>query len=115
MHLPAYLLVEDARAAYLARYHGFVPDDYRARVIAMLGGRCQCCGENHTELLTLDHIRPLNGERRVKSLWLKLWRGTITADNLQLLCAVCNTAKDNKPECGYRIAARHVLQMMESR
>jgi 5-methylcytosine-specific restriction endonuclease McrA len=112
--LPAYLLIEDARAAYLAQNHGLVPDDYKLRVIERLGGHCLCCGENHTELLTLDHIRPLDGARRTTGLWLKLWRGTVTADNLQLLCVLCNRAKSNKQECGYHIIARHVLQMIEA-
>lgn len=112
--LPAALIIEDARAAYLAQYFGIVPDDYKLRVIARMGGACACCGETRADLMTLDHISPLNGRKREKNLWLKLWREATSTDNLRLLCQPCNCAKSDKAECGHRLTARHVLHLMKT-
>lgn len=72
----------------------------RHECLMIYGGRCVCCGESHSEFLTIDHIDG-NGRSHRKSikkvggvhfyLWLKNqgW----PRDKYQLLCWNCNTAK----------------------
>jgi 5-methylcytosine-specific restriction endonuclease McrA len=111
---PAYLVVEDARAACLYRHYGLPPENYRLKVIELFGGLCVCCGEDHTELMTIDHIKPLNGKRREARLWLRIWREQAIPENLQMLCAACNSdGKSNRPECSYRTIAPHIAHLLK--
>lgn len=57
----------------------------RYKALKLHGGRCQCCGRGAKDgsVLHVDHIRP---RKRYPELALRL-------DNLQVLCASCNTGK----------------------
>jgi hypothetical protein len=91
--IPTYLLIENERAAYGARYHNLVPEgnELRAIILQAYGGVCVCCGCEDVDQLTLDHIEPVRGGTRRK--FLALWRAGFPKDNLQVMCAPCNTAK----------------------
>jgi len=75
--------------------------DYRIRlkleVLVHYGGdppKCACCGENHIEFLTIDHIHG-GGKRHRKKIgtniynWLKK---TKFPDGFRVLCMNCNSA-----------------------
>lgn len=91
--IPRYLLIEDERAAYAARYHAIVPEGNELREIVLkeYGGSCVCCGADDLNHLTIDHIEPVRGGTRKK--FIALWRADFPKDNLQVMCALCNTAK----------------------
>ena len=57
----------------------------RHRLVKRDGNLCLCCGKfGHSVKLTIDHIWPLSKG------------GTWNINNLQLLCAQCNTEKGAK-------------------
>ena len=111
--VPASLLIEDARAAYLARYYGLIPEDFRERVADAYGRACACCGSSL--FLTIDHIVPRSatGEPGQKRLWEFLWRHDFPKSDYQLLCRLCNGLKAHGVECGHRSLARHLLKLMK--
>ncbi len=76
----------------------------RAKVIALYGGVCACCGENNPKYLQLDHVRDDgHAERKMtKKNWREAnpemssclrFRGSGPRPDLQLLCANCHGAK----------------------
>jgi hypothetical protein len=61
------------------------------------GSKCACCGESQYEFLTIDHINGGGNKDRRK---ISKMRGSFFwikqnnyPDDLQILCANCNTAK----------------------
>ena len=70
-------------------------------VIAMLGGKCVCCGLTAWWCLTIDHIRPLRGRPRPRRQGFihGLITGRIPPDNLQVLCSGCNMSKGTGTRC----------------
>jgi hypothetical protein len=71
-------------------------------VIAHYGGMCSCCGENHIEFLTIDHIngggnaerRKIFGlEKKVGSRFYEWLIHNNFPEGYQVLCADCNMAK----------------------
>jgi hypothetical protein len=114
--MPDYLIFEDPHAAYAWRYHRQPPADYKLLVALLLGSKCICCGEVHLENLSLDHLIPLSKTEttREKKLWLRIWRDGMQPKNIQLMCKCCNGhGKGSKPECSFKIIARHILHMMK--
>jgi hypothetical protein len=105
--IPCYIVIEDERAAYAARYHSIVPEGNELRDIILkeYGGFCVCCGSDDINQLTLDHIEPVNGGSRRK--YIALWRAGFPKENLQLMCAACNGAKGAGRECPHTVIARH--------
>jgi hypothetical protein len=81
--IPSYIVIEDERAAYAARYHGLVPNQRQLRRMIVLeyGGRCACCGVESEHLMTVDHIEPVLGGSR--KTYLTLWREGFPKENLQ--------------------------------
>ena len=71
----------------------------RAEMIAAYGGQCACCGENHPEFMSIDHIgggghahrRTLRNSHN--SMARELKRLGFPKDKFRLLCMNCNWAK----------------------
>ncbi|HEV7378011.1 MAG TPA: HNH endonuclease signature motif containing protein [Pyrinomonadaceae bacterium] len=107
--IPRYLIIEDERAAYLARYHGVVPegDELRRIVVRAYGGRCACCGFDSYQDMTIDHIEPIAVKGGTRKRYIALWRADFPSENLQLMCAACNGAKGAGRECPHTDIARH--------
>ena len=78
-------------------------------IIEHYGGKCVCCGEEHIEFLTIDHINN-NGAAHKKELggssalyhWLK--RNNYPKDDFQLLCMNCNFSKGKYGYCPHSIS-----------
>lgn len=106
--LPRYIVVEDPRAAYAARYHHIIPegDELKKIISREYGGQCVCCGFDYYGDMTIDHIEPVNGGSR--RTYRALWRADFPKENLQLLCSTCNRAKGAGRECPHATIARHV-------
>ncbi len=81
-------------------------DALRLRVFEAYGGACACCGENHPQALTVDHVRPLKGRRRPKDVYKLIVREGFPSD-YQVLCLNCNQLKGTGEACphGMRDAA----------
>ncbi|SRR5258708_3495609 len=63
----------------------------RSKIIASLGGRCQCCTSTHNLQLHVAGKRELKhhgaGSKQRASIYTKLWR----EGRLRLLCQMCHT------------------------
>jgi len=70
----------------------------RKQVLEMYGGKCKCCGESTSELLTLDHVQNdgkqwrATGGHRSMGVYLAAAR-EYRPDIFQLLCWNCNWGK----------------------
>ena len=66
-------------------------------VFSMFNSKCAKCDETDHDILEIDHINNDGAEKRKSgddnSLYLKLFSGKRTIDDLQLLCANCNAEK----------------------
>ena len=76
----------------------------KQKVIDNYGGKCNCCGENVFEFLTIDHINNDGAELRdTQGTGGKLYRWLISnnypKDNYQLLCFNCNCSKGFYGKC----------------
>jgi hypothetical protein len=107
---------KDTRARYRIRL--------RLEVLEAYGNKCACCGEEHPDFLTIDHInndgaahrRELFGDSRgVGSyefyLWLK--REGFPKDNFQCLCMNCNWAKGKYGVCPHQIDLQRLHEITE--
>lgn len=84
-------------AKTLARYK-----QYRREQIERYGNKCACCGEDHYEFLTFDHINNDGAEhRRVtkgdKIVWLL--RRSEYRDDIRVLCWNCNCSRQYHGVC----------------
>lgn len=69
----------------------------KAAVIAAYGGKCECCGESHSDFLTIDHIHRDGRQDRAKhgwgsSFWAHLHKIGCPRDKYRLFCMNCNFA-----------------------
>jgi hypothetical protein len=85
-------------------YHRRLDRKLKEAVIAAYGGRCQCCGEDSYEFLTIDHVGG-EGQAHKKSVpgrkvyrWLRN-NGFPQDGRFQLLCMNCNFAKGMYGQC----------------
>jgi len=100
---------EKAKKANLKYYHRL-----REKVLTYYGRKCQCCGENHLQFLTLDHINN-DGAKHRKEV-RGTGGGTIYSwvkqnnypDTLQILCYNCNMAKAFYKLCPHKILNNYV-------
>lgn len=60
------------------------PSDEQKRKVKEKYPTCLCCGEDHKQILEVDHVNP------------RYMGGKDSIDNLQTLCIYCNTAKNTK-------------------
>ena len=73
----------------------------KLKVLVHYGGnppKCACCGENHIEFLTIDHIecegtKHLASINRAGSSFYRWLIGHDFPEGFQVLCANCNQAK----------------------
>ena len=72
-------------------------------LVEILGGKCRCCGVTEWWNLNLDHIIPVSKtkQKRISAAvyYKNLLNGTLTLDNIQLLCSGCNGSKGNRKKC----------------
>lgn len=79
--------------------------EYKMAVIRHYGGRCACCGEAHSEFLSVDHI---NGDgaqhRRVVKTNIYQWllRNNFP-EGFRLLCMNCNFARGKFRFCPHEV------------
>lgn len=71
--------------------------ELKAEMIEAYGGRCECCGEPHLELLTIDHIKGGGrAHRRQVGIGRKFYQHLKNQgwpqEDYRLLCFNCNTA-----------------------
>ena len=69
----------------------------KLEIINAYGGKCECCGENNVEFLSIDHING-NGKKHRDEIkdasgidlyrWLR--NNNFPKDNFRLLCMNCN-------------------------
>jgi GNAT superfamily N-acetyltransferase len=66
-------------------------------IIELLGGECSICGEDNTELLSLDHVHDDGNEERKKfnsiTIKRKLLKGELDKNRYRLLCHTCNVGR----------------------
>lgn len=88
---------------------------YRRQVLEMYGGKCECCGEDQYEFLSLDHIEGRGREyRRIANL-MNPGRGSTTTSTykwlidqkkrlpfLRILCYNCNLSRSLYGYCAHR-------------
>nr|WP_054858961.1 HNH endonuclease [Methanobacterium formicicum] len=58
---------------------------------------CLCCGEDHKQILEVDHVNP------------RYMGGKDSIENLQTLCIYCNTAKNTK-EIDFRFTKTNLVK-----
>lgn len=67
----------------------------REKILEVYGKKCQCCGENHQEFLTIDHINGGGREHRKHIGTLHAYKEIIRENNhdkYRVLCMNCNWA-----------------------
>lgn len=70
----------------------------RLETFAAYGGKCACCGEPHTDVLTIDHMNNDGAQHRREigagsALYSWLRKQGFPQDGFQLLCFNCNRAR----------------------
>jgi hypothetical protein len=81
----------------------------RLEVLGKLGGRCQCCGEDREEFLSLDHINGGGTKHRAESGTYIFRRIRKDPDPLtyQVLCYNCNISRGVRGYCPCGAEANH--------
>ncbi len=100
------------KRVYDARRHAGAKASHRILKLKVLnaygGARCKCCGEEHTEFLTLDHVNgggnehrlALTGSRTGGRLYRRLKELGYPSDlPVQVRCLNCNWAKGHFDSC----------------
>ena len=76
--------------------------ELKDKVIKVLGGSCVCCGLTSRHNLTVDHIEPIMGAKRLENWKLYILIRDNPVDALmefQLLCFGCNASKNKYEKC----------------
>jgi 5-methylcytosine-specific restriction endonuclease McrA len=72
-------------------------------LVNLLGGKCVCCGVTEWWNLNFDHIIPVSTTKQKRlpaaTYYKKLINGTLSLENLQILCSGCNGSKGNRKRC----------------
>jgi hypothetical protein len=81
-------------------------------VIKEYGGKCECCGENEFNFLTIDHIFGKNNKEiyvnEVKSgLYTYLRNNNYPKDKYRLLCYNCNCSRGHWGKCYHELNREH--------
>lgn len=83
----------------------------RMQLLSVYGGKCNCCGEDHAEFLTLDHVYGGGNEHRKSQDMRTTWLQAINdrdSGRWQLLCMNCNWAKGKYGNCPHQQQLRIV-------
>lgn len=67
----------------------------KAEVMEAYGGKCECCGEDHIEFLTIDHVNGDGAEHRSalgkgRRVYADIKRQGFPKDKYRCLCLNCN-------------------------
>jgi hypothetical protein len=102
--------------AYSREHNKIHAAKLRAEALTAYGNRCQCCGEDTPEFLTIDHVHG-DGRHHRKQIgrggttlyrWLK--KHGYPKDRFTLLCFNCNCAKGTNKQCPHqRVDTNSVL------
>lgn len=87
--------------SYFNKYHA----NLRNKIIEIYGSKCNCCGENNSHFLSIDHIdgKGFLYKKTIKSnLYVWLQKNNFPKDNFQLLCYNCNCGKKNRKVCPHK-------------
>lgn len=79
----------------------------RLSVIHAYGGKCNCCGEDTWQFLSLDHVNNDGAKHRKKIGQSQIYKWAEDNDypnTLQLLCYNCNMAKGFYGVCPHEIS-----------
>ncbi len=73
-------------------------------IIEKFGNRCNCCGENTYELLTLDHINEDAASKEKGKHTYQKWASALKnpLDDYQILCHNCNWGKSKYGVCPHQ-------------
>jgi len=73
----------------------------KINALEVVGKTCTCCGVNEWWNLSIDHIIPFNGEKRVLShaIYRKLINKEEDKTKYQTLCNGCNNSKNLGTKC----------------
>lgn len=78
----------------------------KLKMFEALGRKCNCCGEEHPDLLTLDHVNNdghIYRERyNEQQMYRMAHREGWPKDKYQVLCMSCNFAKGHFGECPHK-------------
>jgi hypothetical protein len=99
----------------------------KKQIIEAYGGKCVCCGEDHYEFLTIDHINNdgylersgVAKNRTGTKMYRWLLKNNCPKDNYQLLCFNCNCSKGNlgycphHPEIKFKVVRRNKKKLKE--
>lgn len=87
-----YKSLEDKRKLYRRVY-----ERNRNKTLDLLGGSCKICEISDYDVLQIDHIEPINKSCRNRlcneKLFKRIVSGSLSLDNLQILCANCHMKK----------------------
>lgn len=80
----------------------------KSEIVQEYGGKCECCGEEVIEFLTVDHVngdgashrREIGGKGR--RLYLAIKRAGFPKDRYRLLCFNCNIARGFYGYCPHK-------------
>jgi len=85
-------------------------NEYRHRrrrmVLARLGGKCACCGEDRFEFLAIDHIHGVDkaqGRKTGEDLVLQVERDGFDRSKYRVLCHNCNCALGFYGYCPHQV------------
>lgn len=75
-------------------------EEIKGRAIAVLGRKCEGCGEDDLDVLSVDHRSPVGKEREGhgQSMYRAIVRGNIGPEKVQILCFNCNQGKGSKED-----------------
>ena len=75
---------------YLKRLKGYMRNtehEYKRKVMTALGNRCEICGTDIIEILTIHHTDPKNKRRgNSATKWKRIWQEYQAGAKLRLLC-----------------------------
>lgn len=83
----------------------------KLEIIQAYGGACQCCGDDHYEFLSVDHVnrdgaaKRKSGEHAGASFYRNLKKLGFPKDEFRLLCMNCNFARGRYGRCPHETEA----------
>lgn len=77
----------------------------KLEIIAAYGGKCECCGDTHTEFLTVDHVNNDGAAHRkiVKNMYCWLRKNGFPKIGFRLLCMNCNWSRGTFGHCPHEL------------
>lgn len=90
-----------AKAKSVKKYRTITFVNNRTKLFKIMGNKCICCGVIEWWNLTIDHIIPLNGKKRIvtPTLYRKLLDNPEEIKYYQLMCCGCNYSKHTGEKC----------------